>query len=334
MILPILAFDTSAAHCAAALLSEGRLILRDEPMAKGQAERLMPMLEEVLAEGGIGWADLKALAVGTGPGNFTGVRIAVAAARGLALGLGIPAVGVTRLEALAYDLPRPLRVLEDARRGEVYVQDYSDDGPGQAWIARIEAIEPAACMTGGAAGPHALRPAMPIAEAIARIGAVRAATPQPRPAPFYLRGADAAPPSDPPPEALARLHALCFQTPPPWSEADFAGFVSDPLVFLLVEGDAGFLLGRSVADEAELLTLAVSPAARRRGLGRKLVARFLYQARLRGADRAFLEVAATNTIAIALYESAGFGPAGHRRGYYRTPAGERLDALVLARNLA
>jgi [ribosomal protein S18]-alanine N-acetyltransferase len=136
------------------------------------------------------------------------------------------------------------------------------------------------------------------------------------------------------PEALARLHALCFQTPPPWSEADFAGLVSDPLVFLLVEGDAGFLLGRSVADEAELLTLAVSPAARRRGLGRKLVARFLYQARLRGADRAFLEVAATNATAIALYESAGFGRAGHRRGYYRTPAGERLDALVLARNLA
>ncbi len=136
------------------------------------------------------------------------------------------------------------------------------------------------------------------------------------------------------PEALAGLHALCFQTPPPWSEADFAGFVSDPLVFLLVEGDAGFLLGRSVADEAELLTLAVSPAARRRGLGRKLVARFLYQARLRGADRAFLEVSASNSAAIALYESAGFERAGQRRGYYRTPAGEHLDALVFARNLA
>ena len=117
MILPILAFDTSAAHCAAALLLPDRVILRDEPMEKGQAERLVPLLEELLAEGGIGWADLKALAVGTGPGNFTGVRIAVAAARGLALGLKIPAIGVTRLEALAHGLPRPLVVIEDAKRG-------------------------------------------------------------------------------------------------------------------------------------------------------------------------------------------------------------------------
>ena len=173
--LPLLAFDTSGPCCAAALLLPGRVIHRLEPMEKGQAERLIPLLEELLAEAGLGWPDLKALAVGTGPGNFTGVRISVAAARGLALGLGIPAIGVTRLEALAYGLPRPLRVIEDARRGEVYVQDFTDSGLG---------------------------PALPLAEAIARIAAARADQPQPRPAPFYLRGADAAPPSDPPPVIL------------------------------------------------------------------------------------------------------------------------------------
>jgi tRNA threonylcarbamoyladenosine biosynthesis protein TsaB len=187
-MLPLLAFDTSAAHCAAALLFPDRIILRDEPMQKGQAERLLPMLNEVLAEGGLLWRDLKAIAVGTGPGNFTGVRIAVAAARGLALGLGIPAVGVTRLEARAYGLPRPLTVIEDARRGEVYVQEFSAEGPGLARIAPAMALGPT--------------PLVPLAEAIARIGADRAATPQPRPAPFYLRGADATPPSDPPPVIL------------------------------------------------------------------------------------------------------------------------------------
>ena len=202
MLLPILAFDTSAAHCAAALLLPDRLIQRVEPMEKGQAERLVPMLEEMLAEGGIGWSDLKALAVGTGPGNFTGVRIAVAAARGLALGLGIPAVGVTRLEALAYGLPRPLRVIEDARRGEVYVQDFTADGPEPARLAVADTVEPLSNSTGSGAGPQALPSALPLAEAIARIGADRAKTPQPRPAPFYLRGADAAPPSDPPPVIL------------------------------------------------------------------------------------------------------------------------------------
>jgi ribosomal-protein-alanine N-acetyltransferase len=136
------------------------------------------------------------------------------------------------------------------------------------------------------------------------------------------------------PDALAALHARCFQTPPPWSGTDFAGLTADPLVFLLVEGDGGFLLGRAVAGEAELLTLAVAPEARRRGLGRKLVARFLYQARLRGSERAFLEVSARNAAAVALYESAGFEPAGRRRNYYITPDGERFDALVLARRVA
>ncbi|WP_128513999.1 tRNA (adenosine(37)-N6)-threonylcarbamoyltransferase complex dimerization subunit type 1 TsaB [Tabrizicola thermarum] len=199
-MLPILAFDTSAAHCAAALLLQGRVIQRLEPMEKGQAERLIPLLEEVLAEGGIGWRDLRALAVGTGPGNFTGVRIAVAAARGLALGLGIPAVGVTRLEALAHGLPRPLVVIEDARRDQVYVQLFTPAGPGPAHLA--DRIVPACPATGSAAGPGALPPAMPLVEAIARIGAERAASPQPRPSPFYLRGADAVPPADPPPVIL------------------------------------------------------------------------------------------------------------------------------------
>lgn len=135
------------------------------------------------------------------------------------------------------------------------------------------------------------------------------------------------------PAELAALHRRSFRTPPPWSEADFATFTADPLAFLLVEGDAGFLLGRAVAGEAELLTLAVAPESRRLGLGARLVARFLYQARLRGATRAFLEVSAENPAAIALYESAGFADAGRRRGYYATPEGRRIDAIVLARDL-
>jgi ribosomal-protein-alanine N-acetyltransferase len=135
------------------------------------------------------------------------------------------------------------------------------------------------------------------------------------------------------PEALADLHRRCFRTPPPWSAADFAAFVTDPLAFLLVEGDAGFLLGRAVAGEAELLTLAVAPESRRLGLGRKLVARFVYQAQLRGALRAFLEVSAENPAAIALYDSGGFTVEGRRKAYYATPEGTRIDALVMARDL-
>ncbi len=198
----ILAFDTSAAHCAAALLlgsqNDGRVWLKTEAMEKGQAERLMPLISELLAEAGVALADVTAIGVGTGPGNFTGVRIAVAAARGLALGLGVPAIGVTRLEALAYGLQRPITVIEDARRGEVYVQRFEASEPG---VARIVAAEALGGIEGAVAGRDGLH-SLPIAEAIARIAATRIGSEHPRPAPFYLRGADAAPPSDPPPVIL------------------------------------------------------------------------------------------------------------------------------------
>ena len=96
----IVAFDTSAAHCAAALLSGDRVLAaRAEEMGRGQAERLMPLLEEMLADAGAAWRDLARIGVGVGPGNFTGIRISVSAARGLALALGVPAIGVTTFDA-------------------------------------------------------------------------------------------------------------------------------------------------------------------------------------------------------------------------------------------
>jgi tRNA threonylcarbamoyladenosine biosynthesis protein TsaB len=199
----ILAFDTSAAHCAAALLSGDRIVSEAfVPMEKGQSEALLPMLEQVLAPHR--WADLAAIAVGTGPGNFTGVRIGVALARGLALGLGIPAIGVTRLEALAHGLPRPLTVIEDARRGGVYVQGFGtgDDTALLLDLSDLPHVIETDLLTGSAA-PNPLAAAMPLTHAIAHIAASRFGQPNPRPAPFYLRGADAAPPSDAPPTILS-----------------------------------------------------------------------------------------------------------------------------------
>jgi tRNA threonylcarbamoyl adenosine modification protein YeaZ len=214
-----LAFDTSAAHCAAALLSGDRLIeARAEAMTKGQAERLMPMLEEMLARAGVAWGDLSLVGVGIGPGNFTGVRIAVAAARGLALALRVPAVGVSVLEAAAQGLPRPVLSALDARRGQVYLQLFGAGGAREPVLAEATALPAwafeAAAVTGSGAGLVApainggqtdratLAPAMPLAEAIGRIAAARAATSPPRPAPLYLRAADAAPPRDPAPQLL------------------------------------------------------------------------------------------------------------------------------------
>ena len=201
----ILAFDTSAAHCAAALMSDGRVLAQtQEDMAKGQAERLLPLLEETLLAGGMGWRDLDALAVGVGPGNFTGIRIGVSAARGLALGLGIPAIGVTLFEARAEGLPRPLYVLEDARRGEVYVQEFNAGNAEPFLIDRADLVfDEDAALVGSAVlaqdiNLSLLQACYPLAEAIARVAARKFETLQPRPAPLYIRAADAAPGAEKP----------------------------------------------------------------------------------------------------------------------------------------
>ena len=179
-------------------------------MARGQADALIPMLEQILHDGSVAWGDLTALAVGIGPGNFTGIRIAVAAARGLALALKIPAIGVSVFEARAFGHTRPLTVVEDARRGEVYVQDFTPDPAPPCLLDPTDAQGfPPMPITGSAAenwaqqtGGTVLPARCPLAEAIARAAAYRLDQPQPRPAPLYIRPADAAPPSEQPPLLL------------------------------------------------------------------------------------------------------------------------------------
>ncbi len=134
------------------------------------------------------------------------------------------------------------------------------------------------------------------------------------------------------PADLARLHALAFVVPRPWSAGEFAGLTARADTILIGDGD-GFLLGRVIADEAELLTLAVAPEARRRGIGAALVGAFLARSAERGAATAFLEVAADNAAAIALYSAAGFARTGLRKGYFRHPEGRPIDALIMARAL-
>ena len=132
------------------------------------------------------------------------------------------------------------------------------------------------------------------------------------------------------PDGMATLHARCFSVPRPWDAQEFAAITADPLCFTLFESD-GFLIGRAVADEAEILTLAVDPALRRHGHATKLVQAFLAEAQRRGAVSVFLEVAATNIAAISLYLQAGFAKVGQRRGYYAQTNGAALDAVIMSR---
>ncbi|MCV2894060.1 tRNA (adenosine(37)-N6)-threonylcarbamoyltransferase complex dimerization subunit type 1 TsaB [Lentibacter sp. XHP0401] len=183
----ILAFDTSAAHCAAALLSGETLLgTAYEPMKRGQSERLFVFLEELLAHHNARWQNLSKIGVGVGPGNFTGIRIAVSAARGLSLSLGIPAIGVSGFTAARFGEDAESPVALPAPREQVY---FSSEGDSAKLVATSEAGEAL-----GLPVPEDL------VERIARIAASTKSAPPP--APLYIRAADAAPASDQPPRIL------------------------------------------------------------------------------------------------------------------------------------
>lgn len=193
----ILALDTSGPYCAASVLKDGTVTTRVEDMARGQGERLMVLLQEILAETSTEWADLAAIGVGTGPGNFTGIRISVSAARGLALGLGVPAVGVSMFDT-TMRLANWAQTAVPAPRDEVYFFD-----PDKMLVP----VQRPLTVMNNEAERVSLSSEFDTAahvRAIAEIAADRLARGDhiPRPAPLYVRPADAAPPRDKPPVIL------------------------------------------------------------------------------------------------------------------------------------
>lgn len=137
-------------------------------------------------------------------------------------------------------------------------------------------------------------------------------------------------------DLLARLHAEIFSEEP-WDAAWFAQMLANPAVSGLIlshpaaDGDqpAGLALTSAVAEEAEILTIGILPAARRQGLGAALLEAVIGDAAGRGVTRLHLEVSARNEAAISLYEKAGFARTGLRRKYYRNGA----DAVMMAHQL-
>lgn len=103
---------------------------------------------------------------------------------------------------------------------------------------------------------------------------------------------------------------------------------------ILIEHTHGFALGRVIADEAELLTIAVMPEARRQGVARELLTKFEHQAQAGGATQIFLEVAARNSGALALYHLHEYAQVGRRKGYYRGADGAQDDGIVMAKPIS
>lgn len=134
----------------------------------------------------------------------------------------------------------------------------------------------------------------------------------------------------PPPEVLATLHAQAFDHP--WSAAELTALLDSPGAFAIAE-EEGFVLARAIAGEAEIITLAVVPAARRQGLATRLMEQAVVRAIALGAEAMFLEVAEDNHAAARLYAGLGFEIAGRRVGYYRRTDSPPIDALVMRLSL-
>ncbi len=133
-------------------------------------------------------------------------------------------------------------------------------------------------------------------------------------------------------EMLAATHKAAFQHQRPWSAAEFTSLLASPLIFTCGDSRA-FALVRVVADEAELLTLATHPDHQRQGLARALMPLWQQNAQDRGAQAAFLEVAADNDAALALYSQTGFARVGQRPNYYTSPDGRVVDAILMRSTL-
>lgn len=364
----LLAFDTSMAACSAAVYdaAQGRVLAaRFAVMERGHADALAPMIKTVMDEAGIAFSRLERIGVTRGPGTFTGVRTGIAMARGLALALDRKIAALDTLAAIAANAPAgkiPLVIAADARRDEIY---FSPVGAAPVVLPLAEAAhrlptgQSFILGTGAepliAAAPEGrlIRLAagdLPDARNFAALCAAHPVSDDP-PEPLYLRPPDAKPQhpgamsaapitirqaSVEEAQVLGALHAECFDNA--WGAAEFAKLMAMPgaAAYLALEGDEplAFLLARRAAGEAEILTIGTRPFARRRGIAGKLMSHLTHELREAGLTQLFIEVAADNGAARALYERQDFTVTGKRKAYYEKPGGRREDAIVMMKALA
>ena len=360
----VLAIETCFNRCATCLYdSAAGLVLAGEQqeMERGQAEALAPMVQRVLDKAAVGIESVSRVAVTTGPGTFTGLRIGLSFARAFGLARNIPIIGLDSLRAVALSVEKNdglamiahkagqsgfHYVLRDVKSSTLEIMKSEDlQSLLQSWNGLLLGTG-ADELTGQVMNSLLKRDAARDLPDLQRLAAFAAdaSPPATMPEPVYLREADAKPQvaahsplhvaslDDIP--TLAALHQQCFARG--WNEADLAGMLSVAgTQALVIESQGkvvGFIMLRAIFDEAEILTLTLLPALRQRGLGKTLLQGALASVHTNGVSSMFLEVNANNAAALALYKACGFTETGRRKGYYTTPQGIE-DAVLMAKKI-
>lgn len=357
------------AACSAAVIDTDRALPQAAAfveMERGHAEALPPMVAEVMRLAGHDFSQIDRIAVTSGPGTFTGVRIGLAFARGLGLARGVPVIGIDSLSAIAANeqAAAPLLVVSDARNAEIYAATFdvrrnllraphvttaeaatADISPGTYVLGTAARAVIAA--SGRADLVLSTAGALPVAAVFGRAaaGLEQGSTPTP----LYLRAPDAKPQSatlrrinellienvgETAADLLSELHVETFDDG--WSAASFASMLKTPgTQAAIASGDGeplGFIVTRCAADEAEIIAIGTRPSVQRRGVARQLLAHHAELLARGGVRQLFLEVALSNVAAQALYVRSGFSEAGRRKGYYRRGE-DAEDAIVMKREL-
>lgn len=352
----VLSIDCAGHGCGVCVWQDGHVQAHtSEVMERGQDQRLMPMIVEAIKQARTSFEKLDRIAVTTGPGSFTGLRIGLAAARGIGLAAGKPVIGIDRFSVYheqVKSLGAPHLVAISSRRKELYCRFYpafgASDAPTMMTVEEIAAFageRPGIIITGDADLPN-IPPARE-AEVIAcarLAAAVAPDDPAYLPRPLYIRAPDVTMPkhkvqgsgfgvrelslTDAP--LLTQLHAESFGEAR-WSQTQIEGSLAleTTQCWGAYEGGTltGFILCQIIPHQSEILTLCVRPSHRKRGYGEKLLRIAADEARNR-QGQLYLEVAADNLAALGLYKKCGFVENGRRPNYYRHGS-SAVDAVLM-----
>jgi tRNA threonylcarbamoyl adenosine modification protein YeaZ/ribosomal-protein-alanine acetyltransferase len=341
----LLVIDTCFNACSAALYDEAANIVVAsgyEEMERGHAEALGPMVERLLVEANTTPQHLTRIAVTYGPGTFTGLRIGLSFAKGMALALGIPLVGLNSLKATAQHAKEKVLIAHRAGGTGLYYWT-SPIGPALGNVDEVQVSAKHLNRDIIGSGFEGAKTHWPDAKIFAAFAATLPVTDE-SVEPLYLRPPDAKPSVSPAASSahlrlatdndlsvMADIHKSCFAKG--WTETDFASALSIPgagaMLVELAGNIYGFVQFQWVAGEAEINTICVSPNFRRQHFGTDLLLGLLAHLQNMKTAKVFLEVSAENAAAIALYQSHGFANMAMRKAYYA----DGSDAITMVRAL-